>query len=380
MPLTRRAFAATALSASRILGANDRLRVAGLGVGGRGRALLERVARIEGTAIAALADVYEPRFASFPQAKSHADYRAALDDKSIDAVVIASPDHWHVRMTLDAIAAGKDVYVEKPLTKTIEEGYRIERAFRESDRIVQVGYQQRSTDTFLRAKELVDAGEVGEITLARTWWYQNYHARRGKLPVIDASKLDWKAWLGPAPAQPFDALRYIQWRWFWDFGGGTLTDLFSHWADSVHWILGKSRPELVAAAGRKVLMTEWECPDSVAGSWSYPGFVVSYDSTLVSSIEDGGLVLRGTKGALRVTRSAVTLYPEDAAQGGALPPPKFEFRAQSDGTLAHLQNWIDCVRSRKTPNSDIPAAVASANAAHLGNRSLREESVVKLHA
>lgn len=378
MQTSRRALLATALSASKILGANDRIRVAGIGVGGRCRGLLQKLPNIPGTELTAIADVYEPRFASFPNIKTHADYRAALDDKSIDAVVIGSPDHWHVRMTLDALAAGKDVYVEKPLTKTVEEGDAMLKAFQSSKQIVQVGYQQRTTDTFQRAKQLIDDGALGDITFARTYWYQNYLARRGKLPAIDAAKLDWKAWLGNAPDQPFNALRYTQWRWFWDFGGGTLTDLFSHWIDSVHWLLGQSKPTAVTATGAKLQLKEWDCPDTVSGSWRYPKFVVSYDSTLIGGIEDGGVILRGSKAMMKVNRAVVAIYPEADAKWDSLPAPSFEFRAQSDGTQTHIANWIDCIRSRKTPNSNIRDAVASARAAHWGNQAMREERVVKI--
>jgi len=377
MKLPRRTFLTTALAAGRVFGANERVRIAGIGVGGRCRGLLQKLPGIAGTELAAIADVYEPRFASFPAVKTHGDYRAVLDDRSIDAVVIGSPDHWHVRMTLDALSAGKDVYVEKPLTKTVEEGDAMLKAYASTKQVVQVGYQQRTTDTFQKAKELIEAGELGEITFARTYWYQNYLARRGKLPAVDAGKLNWKGWLGGAPDQPFDALRYTQWRWFWDFGGGTLTDLFSHWIDSVHWLLGDSKPSVVSATGAKLQLQEWDCPDTVSGSWRYPKFVVSYDSTLVGGIEDGGVILRGSKGMMKVNRAVTILYPEEGAKWDALPKPSFEFRTQSDGTQTHIANWVDCIRSRKTPNSNIRDAVAAARAAHWGNQSMREERTIR---
>ena len=160
MKPTRRAALFTALSSSRIFGANDRIRVAGIGVGGRCKGLLDKLVQLPGTDLAVVCDVYEPRLAMFPQAATTRDYRRVLERKDIDAVVIGSPDHWHVRMTLDAMAAGKDVYVEKPLTRTVEEGDAMLKAHAESKQIVQVGYQQRSTDTFFRAKEQLEIGRA----------------------------------------------------------------------------------------------------------------------------------------------------------------------------------------------------------------------------
>ncbi|HZO51372.1 MAG TPA: Gfo/Idh/MocA family oxidoreductase [Bryobacteraceae bacterium] len=377
MKVTRRSALFTALSASRVPGANERVRVAGIGVGGRAKSLLDRVARLPNTQLVAVADVYQPRLNEFMQCATTSDYRRLLDLKNVDAVVIGAPDHWHVRMVLDALAAGKDVYVEKPLTRTIDEGDLMLKAFESTKQIVQVGYQQRSTDTFLRAKERLDAGAIGQVTMALTYWYQNYNTRTPDTIQADPAKLDWKAWLGSAPEQPFDKVRFRLWRWFWDFGGGTLTDLFSHWVDSVHWLLGEDKPNLVMASGSVYRNKHFQCPDTVSGSWRYSKFLVSYESTLISGLEDGGIVFRGTEGMMKVNRAFTTIYPEKGARWDRLPEPTFHYKAESDGTTAHIANWLDCVRSRKMPNSNIRDAVASARTAHWGNQSIREEKAVR---
>lgn len=205
------------------MGANERVRVGAIGTGGRMRELLSCLAKAGGNELVAVCDVYEPHRQSArekfaPGAQEYVDHRQVLDRKDIDAVVIAAPDHWHVTMTIDAVAAGKDVYIEKPVTHTLEEGPKLEKAVRDSGRIVQCGMQQRSWEHFRTAAEMIGAGKLGKITLIRTYWFQNY-LKRGPRPQIDTSKLDWKRWLGSAPDQAFDVDRFTTWRWYWDFGG-----------------------------------------------------------------------------------------------------------------------------------------------------------------
>jgi predicted dehydrogenase len=222
----RNSVVMTALSASRILGANERVRIAGLGTGGRCTYLLGLAGKA-GAEIAALCDVYEPhRLAAqeklAPAARAdYVDYRQVLDRQDIDAVFIGSPDHWHVQMTLDAIQSGKDVYVEKPVSHTIEEGERLAKAVTGSRQIVQVGYQQRSWEHFQAAREVVAGGKLGKITLVLASWYQDYLIRLNDTSPVDAQKLDWKRFLGSAREQPFDPLRFTRWRWFWDLAAAT---------------------------------------------------------------------------------------------------------------------------------------------------------------
>jgi predicted dehydrogenase len=387
MQASRRAFlrntsALTALSQSRILGANDRIRIAGLGCGGRGQFLLSLARQLPGTEIAAVCDVYEPRRAQTraklaPGAQEYVDYREALERKDIDAVIIGSPDHWHVPMTVDAVRAGKDVYVEKPLTKTIEEGPRVEKAVAETGRIVQVGYQQRSWDHFRVAREVVASGKLGKITLVLSSWYQNY-LRYDPKPAVEAAKLDWKRWLGSAPDQPVNALRYHRWRWFWDFGGGHLTDLHSHYGDVIHWYLDSYTPLEAQAMGDSYALG-YECPDTITASWHYPGFTLVYTGTLVGHLEGGNIVFRGSRAMMKINRDGFAVYPEGiiAAEKTSYPEPEIEMRSLHDGSIDHVRNFLDCVRSRQAPNAPAGPAVAAARAAHLGNLAYRKGARVK---
>ncbi|MBM3748530.1 MAG: Gfo/Idh/MocA family oxidoreductase [Acidobacteria bacterium] len=382
MEESRRAFlkkgpALTALSQSRVLGANERIRIAGLGCGGRCQFLLALARQAPGTEIVAACDVYGPRRAETrakvaPTAQEHVDYREALERKDIDAVIIGSPDHWHVPMTVDAVRAGKDVYVEKPLTKTVEEGPLVEKAVAETGRIVQVGYQQRSWDHFRMAREVIAAGKLGKITLVLSSWYQNY-LRYDPKPAVDAAKLDWKRWLGSAPDQPVNALRYHRWRWFWDFGGGHLTDLHSHYGDVIHWCMNADAPLDAQALGDSYALG-YECPDTVAATWHYPGFTLVYTGTLVGHLEGGNIIFRGSRAMMKINRDGFAVYPEGviAAEKTNYPEPEIEMRSLHDGSIDHVRNFLDCVRSRKAPNAPVGPAVAAARAAHLGNLAFRK--------
>src|SRR5882724_2292809 len=216
--LNRRSFIVasglTALASTRVLGANDTLRVGVIGAGGRMGGLLNAADHIGNYQIVAVSDVYGPRrdaikLRSNGIATAHVDYREVLQQQ-IDAVIIASPDHWHVRMAVDALAAGKDVYLEKPVTHTIQEGDTLTRAVRSSKQILQCGMQQRSWTHFRDAVDMIQGGSLGRVVQVRTYWWQNYHRSRPP-KAIDQSALDWKAWMGGAPDQPFSQEKYDHW-------------------------------------------------------------------------------------------------------------------------------------------------------------------------
>jgi predicted dehydrogenase len=380
MKLNRRAFVSasilTAASAQRVLGANDTVRLAGIGVGGRGAYDLGLAAKAERTQVVAVADVYAPRLAEIteklaPTGRGYKDYRELLDRKDIDAVIIGSPDHWHVPMIIDSVRAGKDVYCEKPVSHSIEEGEKLVEAVADSKQVVQIGYQQRSWAHYIAAREIVTSGRLGEIPLIQSSWYQKYsHVAK----PADATDIDWKSFLGSAPDQPFDPVRRAYWRWFWDFGGGHLTDLFSHWVDVIHWYTGESAPEAVAALGTRNVFPEFECPDTITATFQYPrGFNVVHTGSLAGSIEDGNIIFRGSQGTMRLNRGGYAVFEESSNRTGALlPPPTLLMDSTRDGTVDHVQNFIDCVRSRATPNAPIVSSVASARAAHLGNIAYRK--------
>jgi predicted dehydrogenase len=374
----------TAISRNRILGANDRIRIAGLGTGGRGTFLLSLAKKMENTEIVAVCDAAEFRRAAAKKAlggtpQEYLDYREVLGRGDIDAVVIGSPDHWHGPMTVDAVKAGKDVYVEKPVSHSIEDGERTEKAVTASRQIVQVGYQQRSWEHFIAAKELVANGSLGQITLVLTSWYQDYVINMQKPPVVDASKVDWKRFLGSARSQPFDPLRYARWRWFWDFGGGHLTDLYSHYGDVVQWYMNDTRALAAQSMGARHALPQLECPDTINTVWEYAKFHVVYNGAITGSLDGGNIIIRGHKATMKINRDGFAVYPEGAVprEKTHYPEPVASMKSAMDGATPHVQNFLDCVRSRKAPNAGIKDAVAIAKAAHLGNIAYRKGTRTK---
>jgi predicted dehydrogenase len=377
------ALASTRLAASTVQGANDRIRIGIIGTGGRARGLMNQLKPLAGVELAAVCDVYEPRMMQAleiagSQAQSVGDYRRILDNRNIDAVLIGAPDHWHKTMTLDAVAAGKDVYVEKPISRTLEEGVEMVRAVEASKQVVQTGTQQRSWDHWILGKQIIDSGRLGQITFVHTYWYQQ--AGTGLGGSVDVSKLDWKAWLGPAPDQPFDAQRFSQWRHFWDFGGGCLTDLMTHWIDVVHWYMGVDAPLTAVSTGNNYRIPTWDAPDTVNTSLEFPkNFMAAYLGTYVSRIDDGGLEFRGTQGTLKIDRGRLAVYRDNApyVAGTRLPEPEIFVRSSGDGSVAHLQNWLDCIRSRSKPNADIRTGHAAARTSHIANAALKGRRQVR---
>jgi predicted dehydrogenase len=371
--LDRRSFliagGMTALASTRVLGANDTIRVGVIGAGGRMRGLLDSADKAGPYQIVAVSDVYGPhrdyvKEKSNGAATTHLDYHEVLE-KEIDAVIIASPDHWHVRMAVDALAAGKDVYLEKPVTHTLEEGATLTHAVRSGKQVLQCGMQQRSWAHFRDAVDLIQGGSLGRVVQVRTYWWQNYNrgwAAPGK--PIDTQALDWKMWLGGAPDQPFTQEKFSHWRWFWNFGGGAMTDLFTHWIDVAQWAMKADVPSAAFMLGDKHVFEQWDCPDTIQAAFRYPGFDVVYEGMMSSSIDDGGLEFRGTEATLKIDRSGFGVYREgvDAKQNPILTADSYR-----DGTIAHMENFFACVKSRKDPNAPVEAGVAAARAGHIGN-------------
>jgi len=291
------------------------------------------------------------------------DYNDVLNDKSIDAVIIATPDHWHVRVARAALAAGKDVYLEKPVTHTLEEGEALEKSVRSSRQILQCGMQQRSWPHFRNAVDLIQGGALGQVTQVRTYWWQNYGSNWVPKPV-DAAQLDWKQWLGGAPDQPFTLEKYSHWRWYWSFGGGAMTDLFAHWIDVVQWAMKADQPTMALMLGDKYVFKDWECPDTIQAAFRYPGFDVVYEGMMSSSIDDGGLEFRGKEATLKINRSGMSIFHENV-KGDRNPVLKEE--SVEDGTILHMANFFDCIKTRKEPNAPVETGIAAARAGHVGN-------------
>jgi predicted dehydrogenase len=377
-------FALTArVARGSVQGANNRIRIGIIGTGGRARGLMNLLKRLPGNEMVAVCDVYEPRALQAVEIAGTStvrvsDYRRILDNREIDAVLIGTPDHWHKKITLDAVAAGKDVYVEKPMSHTLDEGVEMIKAVEGSKQIVQTGTQQRSWDHWVLGKQIIDSGRLGQITFVQTYWYQ--HATAGNYPAVSMDKLDWKAWLGTATDRPFQPERFYQWRHFWDYGGGQITDLMTHWIDVVHWYMDVDAPLTTAATGRNYNLKIWEAPDTVSATIEFPkNFMAVYLGTYVSKVDDGGLEFRGDRGTLKIDRARLAFYRDDAAYapGTLTPEPDIYVRSSGDGTLTHLQNWLDCIRSRKTPNANIRVGHQAARTSHLTNLALRGGKTVR---
>ncbi len=373
---------ATAASYGRILGANDRIRVGAIGTGQRCQYLLSVLNKLGGNEIVAICDVYEPhcqlaKSKYGPSADVYGHYQQILDRKDIDAVVIGTPDHWHVPITVAAVGAGKDVYCEKPVTHRVEEGATLIAAVKESKRVVQTGTQQRSWKHYIQAREIIASGRLGQITFIRTYWYQNHVKNQQSGPEIDQSKLDWKEFLGPVAFRPFDQDQYAHWRWYWDFGGGAMTDLFVHWVDVAQWYIGQDMPTRATATGQIALLKQRQTPDTMSAALSYPGVIVEFDSALLGYIEGGGLMFRGTNAAMRLHRRGFWLYDEIPTYSENYEPKDvaMQVKSEHDGAIDHVQNFLDCMHSRKDPNASVEIGVAAARAGHIANMALRGNGV-----
>ena len=359
----------TALASSRAFGANDTIRIGVIGAGGRMRNLLD-AADETGTPYenVAVSDVYGPRRDAVKErskglATTHLDYHEVLA-KDMDAVLIAAPDHWHVRMAVDALAAGKDVYLEKPVTHTIEEGATLSHAVHSSKQVLQCGMQQRSWTHFRNAVELIQGGSLGRVTQVRTYWWQNYSKGNWVPKPIDTQALDWKMWLGGAPEQEFSLEKFYRWRWFWNFGGGAMTDLFSHWIDVAQWAMKSDEPRAAQMLADKYVFEDWDCPDTIQAALRYPGFDVVYEGNMSSSIDDGGLEFRGTEATLKIDRAGFAIFREGLKSG---QNPILSEDSFIDGTTTHMENFFACVKTRKQPNAPVEAGIAAARAGHIAN-------------
>jgi predicted dehydrogenase len=366
------------LAPARVLGANDKIRIGAIGTGGRCQYLMKIFKNEPSVDLVAVCDVYGPHRdkalqIAGPDAKGYTNYHEVLDRKDIDAVIIGSPDHWHKQMLVDSVRAGKDAYLEKPIMHSIEEGVEMVRAVEETKRIVQTGTQQRSWPHWIMAKQIIESGKLGKITFIHTYWYQDYLLFFKSLPPVDQSQLDWKAFLGDAPDQPFTLEKFYWWRWFWDFGGGILTDLLTHWIDVIQWCMNQPAPKTATSVGGRYRMN-WQLPDTVTAAYEYPGdFMVTFTGAINSSVDDGGIIFRGSEATLKIDRAHMAVYPEGGmpVPGTLVPEPEILMRSERDGTIDNIKNFLDCMRSRKTPNANIQVGFEAARTSWIGNIALR---------
>ena len=376
--MDRRTLLAGAASYQRILGANDRPNLGLIGAGGRGRFLAGEFKEI-GFQIAAVCDVYAPNLdaglkLASTGAKAHKDYRRLLEDKSIDAVVVATPDHWHAQMVIDAVHAGKDVYVEKPLCHTIEEGYRMVDAVRATRRIVQVGTQRRSSPIFLEAKTVIDSGVLGDVRLVTSWWMNHQSSLN---PSELKGDLDWKSWLGTSPDHPVDAMRFFNWYYFYDYSGGLIIGQAAHIFDAIQWFMNSKAPVAVTCVGGQVNLKGAEIPDTATVVLEFAenyiaNFTLGYKAMRYHSSQDQLKQFHGNKARLDVNREGWWLYPESTTPELKASRQHIEIGNFARATRDHIRNFLDCIRTRNQPNAPVENGLATAIALVMTMESLRK--------
>jgi predicted dehydrogenase len=423
MEVTRRSFLHTTAAlagAAGIAGAapNDRINVAMIGCGARSHELMAAILALPQAEIVGLVDAYTGRVERARdrvkgRAKRYPDYRAVLADNSIDAVVVATPDHWHKQIIVDAVRAGKDVYAEKPLTFRASEGNEIIAAAREKGRIVQVGSQGMSSASQRAAKETIAAGKLGRITMIRAAYNRNTASGAWIYPIPpDASPktVNWEMFLGPAPKRPFSLERFFQWRCYEDYSGGIATDLFVHLCTTIHYLMNAKAPSRVVALGQLYRWKESrEVPDTINAVLEYPeGFAVNLSSTFNNEMAaEGSFQILGTEGALTLG-GELTFFPENAREDNrwiveswpraleeaywkdpkviaseietAARPRKGPEKIQTagvDATVEHFRQFFESMKTRKPFWQDAGAGHLAAACAHMVNTAAAERRMVE---
>jgi predicted dehydrogenase len=356
--------------------ASERVRVAVIGLRNRGTDLVRLFAANTWAQVAAVCDVDDAMFVKPVEAvqkitntapATEKDFRRLLDDKTIDAVAIATPDHWHAMLAVLACQAGKDVYVEKPASHNVVEGRRMVEAARKYNRIVQLGTQRRSTSYVQEAIEHVRSGALGKVAMARVWPHQKRISIGHGQPAPVPAGIDYAMWQGPAPDRPYHANHmHYNWHWFWNWGTGELGNNGIHGVDVARWGLGVDAPIAVSSGGGKyVFDDDQETPDTQTTTWEFPGACIAYEHRIWSNHgtegELFGIAFYGEKGTLIIGEKGWRVEQGDGAHG----------KASADGQARHAQNFLDCVKSRQKPNADIETGHLSTRLCHLGNIAFR---------
>lgn len=399
---------ATALSYSRILGANDRLQIGYIGVGNRGtqvhEAFLEHGDQVT-VALCDLRDEYMDHNAKISRAtpKKYKEYKKLLEDKDVQAVVIATPDHWHALQFIDACNAGKDVYVEKPLSLTVREGRRMVEIAEKTKRVTQVGIHRRSGKFLKEAVDFVRSGALGHITVAKGWHLQNEWPIGVGNPADTKpmNEWEWDQWLGPAPKVPYNQNRmYYRFRWFYNYSGGQVTNFGVHYMDMLRWALGKEAPKAVTVMGGKyAIQDNREIPDTLEALWDFDGTMVVFSqynaNNAPGNMQGSEMEIRGTKGTMYIHGNRWEVVSEKNAQL-PLPArspvqrdmernyrPSFQTAMQpasgkgSADTAFHARNFLDCVKSRAKCNCDILEGHRSTSATLIANIALKTKAYLE---
>jgi predicted dehydrogenase len=377
--MTRRAAILTAASYQRVRGANERIGLGLIGAGTRGPHVMSQFQKYEEVQVRAVCDVYQKKIddtlPKAPGARGFRDHRAVLEQKDIDAVLVATPDHWHAEITMDAMKAGKDVYVEKPLTFKREEGPKIVAVQKETRRICQVGLQQRSGPMYIKARdEFVATGKLGQITLARTWWPGGSGRPMAQRDMPQPADLDWKRYLGQVPYRPWNPSQYFNYRAFLEFGGGRITDLFTHWCDAVHMMMKQDSAVAIHTAGGKYLFKDdmKTVPDTIMITVEYDrDWLLTFESASTPGGPFYGIELCGMNGRVLVTRNS---FEWRSNEKGAQPVVE---RVNRDITWDHVGNFLECCRTRKEPNCPPYEGHRSTQVALLAVQSLVERKRIR---
>lgn len=371
------AASAVALQTEGRAAPSERVRMAGIGLRNQGKGDCSGLAALPDVEFVALCDVDEAQFGPLSdeiekqQGKKPAwesDFRRLLDDKSIDAVVIATPDHWHANMTILACQAGKDVYVEKPISHNLLEGVRMVEAADKYQRVVQVGTQQRSGSHFQSAIDYVNSGKLGTVNYAKAWTVSRRSNIGKKADTAVPPGVNYDMWLGPAPERAFQPNRFhYNWRWFWDYATGELGNWGVHMLDIARWGLGVELPNKISGMGDKLYFDDdQETPDCLVVNYSFPnGKMLTWEQRLFSKYgldgRSAAAAFYGDKGTLIVDRGGWKVYGDSESPSSDT----------SDQSGAHYRNFIDCIKSRAKPNADILTGHLSTTLCHLGTISQR---------
>jgi predicted dehydrogenase len=401
---TRRGFLKTgaatlgAAALGRVVPAQDphrKLRLGFIGVGNRGGQLLEPCLSLDDVEIVALCDVYKPYLDKWHdrlegKAEKVSDFRQLLERKDLDAVFIATPDHWHGLMTVMACDSGKDVYVEKPLSRTVFEGRRMVAAARRNNRIVQVGTQRRSSPIYAKLAEFVQSGGIGKVTVARCYRISNMSPDGiGRKPDSEPpADLDWDMWLGPRAWRPYNEnIAPYKFRWWSDYSSQA-GNWGVHYFDVIRWALGEKAPVSVSThGGRFAIDDDRTIPDTMESILEMPsGSLVlfgQYEASSGSALLKGEVELRGTRGTIYASDNWFEVIPAEGGQfhkdALKIEPYKVESHSKEDITALHIRNFLDCVRTRQTPNADVEEGRLSTNFSLLANIALESRSRIEWH-
>jgi len=385
------AFLASA--SARVLGANNRVRVGMIGVGARGQDLLRELLAVKSAELVAVADIYSRRLDEaehlVPGVRKFRDHRQLLD-LDLDGVIVASPLHLHARHFLDTIAAGKDLYCEKTMTWSIPEAKECLGAAKKSDRVIQIGLQHESSGALADARKWIADGLLGKITQVESWMSRNTPHGKGQwvraVPAdCVAENVNWKAFLNGRPDRPFDGYKFMNWRLFWEFSGGNVTENMVH---QIAWIMSAlNLPVPTSAYMSGGVFSEKdgrEVPDTIAVTLDFPGdVVITWQSTFSNSRYGLGERFLGSEGTVEHVAGATDMvsgksdeltryFPEPVNRSNGSP-----FTSNSPDQN-HMANWIDCIRSRKTPNASVELGYRTAVAAHMANLAYRSKQRVTL--